>query len=234
MSIEVKDLSFSYGEREVLHDVSFSVEAGEFLSILGPNGVGKSTLFRCVLGLLRDYRGSITVEGRDARSLSIRESAKLIAYIPQSSHPAFNYSVRDIVLMGTTSGLGTFSTPKKEDLRRVDEVNMEYQVDLLYQPNDRWIVNGNFGYRQNNNQIEDYNQYITDVDIEYLLTQSGKLRLKFYNHTIDRMAQLRTAKNTQGAGVVYKEDFDSVIDMFRYYWRKLMSIGKKKKATPDP
>ena len=58
--------------------------------------------------------------------------------------------------------------------------------------------------------------------------------LKFYNHTIDRMAQLRTAKNTQGAGVVYKEDFDGVIDMFRYYWRKLMSIGKKKKTTPDP
>ena len=121
MSVEVKSLRFSYGEREVLHDVSFSVEAGEFLSILGPNGVGKSTLFRCVLGLLRDYTGSITVEGRDARSLSIRESAKLIAYIPQSSYPAFNYSVRDIVLMGTTSGLGTFSTPKKEDVRRVDE-----------------------------------------------------------------------------------------------------------------
>ena len=112
MSIEVKDLCFAYGEREVLHGVSFKAEAGEFLSILGPNGVGKSTLFRCVLGLLRDYTGSITVEGRDAKSLSIREAAKLIAYIPQSSHPAFNYSVRDIVLMGTTSGLGTFSTPK--------------------------------------------------------------------------------------------------------------------------
>ncbi len=121
MSIEVKDLCFSYGEREVLHGVSFKAEQGEFLSILGPNGVGKSTLFRCVLGLLRDYTGSITVEGRDAKSLSIREAAKLVAYIPQSSHPAFNYSVRDIVLMGTTSGLGTFSTPKKEDVRRVEE-----------------------------------------------------------------------------------------------------------------
>ncbi len=121
MSIEVKDLCFSYGEREVLHGVSFKAEQGEFLSILGPNGVGKSTLFRCVLGLLRDYTGSITVEGRDAKSMSIREAAKLVAYIPQSSHPAFNYSVRDIVLMGTTSGLGTFSTPKKEDVRRVEE-----------------------------------------------------------------------------------------------------------------
>lgn len=121
MSIEVKDLCFSYGEREVLHGVSFKAEQGEFLSILGPNGVGKSTLFRCVLGLLRDYTGSITVEGRNAKSLSIREAAKLVAYIPQSSHPAFNYSVRDIVLMGTTSGLGTFSTPKKEDVRRVEE-----------------------------------------------------------------------------------------------------------------
>lgn len=114
------------------------------------------------------------------------------------------------------------------DMRRVDESNMEYQVDLLYQPNDRWIVNGNFGYRENNNNIDDYNQYITDVDIEYLLTESGKLRLKFYNHTIDRTVELREAKNTQGAGVVYKEDFDSVFDMFRYYWRALMNIGKKK------
>ena len=69
----------------------------------------------------RNYTGSVTVEGRDAKSLSIREAARLIAYIPQSTHPAFNYSVRDIVLMGTTSGLGTFSTPRKEDVRRVNE-----------------------------------------------------------------------------------------------------------------
>ena len=121
MSVEVKDLSFSYGEREVLRHVSFTAEAGKFLAILGPNGVGKSTLFRCVLGLLRGYTGSITVEGRDAAHLSTRDMAKLIAYIPQSSNPAFNYSVRDIVLMGTTSGLGAFSTPSREDEQRVED-----------------------------------------------------------------------------------------------------------------
>lgn len=115
MSIEVKNLSFSYDDRPVLHDISFSVGNGEFLSILGPNGVGKSTLFRCVLGLLSGYTGSVSVDGTDARTFSIREAAKHIAYIPQSSRSIFNYSVFDIVLMGRTSGLSTFRSPGKKD-----------------------------------------------------------------------------------------------------------------------
>ena len=115
MSIEVQNQSFSYGDRPVLHDISFRVEKGEFLSILGPNGVGKSTLFRCVLGLLSGYTGQVLVDGADSRSFSVREAARHIAYIPQSSHPIFNYSVFDIVLMGRTSGLSTFRSPKKQD-----------------------------------------------------------------------------------------------------------------------
>lgn len=115
MSIEVRNLSFSYGDRPVLHDISFSVEKGEFLSILGPNGVGKSTLFRCMLGLLSGYTGQILVDGVDARSFSTREAARHIAYIPQSSRSIFNYNVFDIVLMGRTSGLNTFRSPGKED-----------------------------------------------------------------------------------------------------------------------
>jgi len=120
MSIEVKNLSFSYGDRPVLHDINFRVENGEFLSILGPNGVGKSTLFRCVLGLLSGYTGQVLVDGVDARSFSIREAAKHIAYIPQTSHPVFNYSVFDIVLMGRTSGLSTFRSPGKQDVEQVN------------------------------------------------------------------------------------------------------------------
>lgn len=120
MSVIVKDLSFSYGEHQILTDVSFTADSGEFLSILGPNGVGKSTLFRCVLGLLRDYTGSITVGGRDIRSLSVCDMSKRIAYIPQSSSSAFNYSVFDIVLMGTTAGLSTFRTPRKAEKERVE------------------------------------------------------------------------------------------------------------------
>ena len=115
MSIEVKNLNFSYGDRPVLHDISFHVEKGEFLSILGPNGVGKSTLFRCVLGLLSGYTGQVLIDGTDVRSFSVREAARHIAYIPQSRHPIFNYSVFDIILMGRTSGLHTFRSPGKKD-----------------------------------------------------------------------------------------------------------------------
>ena len=115
MPIEVKNLSFSYGDRPVLQDISFSVGKGEFLSILGPNGVGKSTLFRCVLGLLSGYTGTVCVDGVDARTFSIREAARHIAYIPQSSRSVFNYSVFDIVLMGRTSGLHPFRSPGRKD-----------------------------------------------------------------------------------------------------------------------
>ncbi|MEG1633267.1 MAG: ABC transporter ATP-binding protein [Oscillospiraceae bacterium] len=120
MSVEVKNLSFAYDSRPILRDVSFTAASGEFLSVLGPNGVGKSTLFRCVLGLLRGYSGEVLIEGKSAKALSVAELAKCVAYIPQSSNPTFNYSVFDIVLMGTTAGTRAFSVPGREQKARAD------------------------------------------------------------------------------------------------------------------
>lgn len=116
--MRVEDLCFSYGNRQVLRNVSFSAEKGDFLVVLGPNGVGKSTLFRCVLGILKGYSGTIRVSGQDIRTLSRREMAGLMSYIPQNHGTAFAYSVLDTVLMGTTHELGTFSSPKAEQVKR--------------------------------------------------------------------------------------------------------------------
>ena len=113
MSIKVENLCFSYGERQVLDSISFEAGYGRFLSVLGPNGVGKSTLFRCMLGLLRPSAGTVTIEGNDITSMSAAQLSRHIAYIPQSHNPVFNFSVLDMVLMGTTAQLGQFSSPGK-------------------------------------------------------------------------------------------------------------------------
>lgn len=120
MRVEVERLSFAYEEKPVLSDVSFTAGEGEFLSILGPNGAGKSTLFRCILGLQTRYTGAIRIGGTDTRRLSPREMAGLVAYIPQTSRPTFNYSVFDIVLMGASRSLPPFGAPGRTDNERCE------------------------------------------------------------------------------------------------------------------
>ena len=113
MSLKIMDLSFSYGEREVLKNISFEANFGEFWSILGANGVGKSTLFRCILGLLTPSGGQRLLGEKNLADLSASALARHLAYIPQSHNPVFNYSVFDMVLMGTTAQTGKFSSPGK-------------------------------------------------------------------------------------------------------------------------
>ena len=99
MKLSVKDLSFSYGGRKVLDRISFDVEDNSIVSILGPNGVGKTTLLRCLCNLHRPQEGSILVDGTDVLTLSGRELAKHIGYVPQSTKPV-RTTVFDTALIG--------------------------------------------------------------------------------------------------------------------------------------
>ena len=121
MRMRVEDLHFSYGPHQVLKGVSFGVEDKGFVSLLGPNGAGKSTLFRCMLGLLDPGRGSVHICGRDIRDMPPAELSHRVAYIPQSHAPVFNFSVFDMVLMGTTAQLSRFASPGKEQIRLAEE-----------------------------------------------------------------------------------------------------------------
>lgn len=120
MKVEVEHLSFAYGEKPILTDISFTADEGQFLSILGPNGAGKSTLFRCILRLQTKYAGTVRLGGADTKTLSPRQIAGLIAYIPQTSRPMFHYSVFDIVLMGASRNLSPFGAPGRADNARCE------------------------------------------------------------------------------------------------------------------
>ena len=94
------NISFSYGERQILRDVAFSVKKGELLAIVGPNGAGKSTLLKCLVGILRPV-GYVKLNGLELLSLKPKERAKYISYVPQSSFPEFAFTVEEFVELGT-------------------------------------------------------------------------------------------------------------------------------------
>lgn len=123
-------------EKVVLNGLSFSLEPGELLCILGANGVGKTTMYRTVLGFLPILGGSIQIDGRDIQSFSRSELAKKIAYVPQYHTPPFPYSVFDVVLMGRSAHLQQFSTPGKEDekiaLKMLERMGILYLKDEIY------------------------------------------------------------------------------------------------------
>ena len=112
--IEARNLCFSYGSGSVLEGISFSADSGSLIAVLGPNGVGKTTFFRCLLGFLKPSSGSVLINGKDVSQYSKKELAHEIAYIPQSYNPVFNHTVLDCVLMGLTSSLSTFEQPGPE------------------------------------------------------------------------------------------------------------------------
>ncbi len=113
MSLSVRELTFAYKKTPVLSGVTFDAAPGEFLAVLGPNGVGKTTLFRCILGEQKRYAGTIAIDGADARTLSPLETAHRVAYIPQTHTMTFRFTVRDMVLMGTSHALSPFASPGK-------------------------------------------------------------------------------------------------------------------------
>jgi iron complex transport system ATP-binding protein len=116
--LKVKNLQFQYGMQPVLKDISFQVSAGQLCGLFGPNGCGKTTLFKCCLKFLKGQGGQIMIDGQDIRDLRIEEMAKLVAYVPQEHKPPFPYLVKDVVLMGRTPRLRSFFGTSREDRQK--------------------------------------------------------------------------------------------------------------------
>lgn len=130
--IQCDNINFSYdGKRQILDNVSFSIEKGQLVTLLGPNGVGKSTLLNCITGLLKPQGGKVLLDGKDIFSLSRKSIARKVAYVPQKNSVPFDYLVKEFVVMGRTAHLGILTTPSDHDYKLVDAALLKLGITDL-------------------------------------------------------------------------------------------------------
>jgi iron complex transport system ATP-binding protein len=128
--VQLHEASFRYGERTILRDLNLDVHRGEILSVLGPNGCGKTTLLRCIAGALTPSHGSVRVGGREVGSLAAPARARRIGFLFQDHTASFPFAIHDVVLMGRAPHLGFFGFPGPRD-RALAEKALE-RVGMLH------------------------------------------------------------------------------------------------------
>lgn len=116
--VKVSSLSFSYGNGKLISDLSFMLETGRIMAILGPNGVGKTTLLKILAGLLKPAEGSFTAE-------------KDITYVPQIFSTGVNYTVYNMVLLGRAGHIGLFSSPDENDREKALDAIKKTGIEKL-------------------------------------------------------------------------------------------------------
>jgi iron complex transport system ATP-binding protein len=119
MILNINDLTFKYNSHNVLNNINFSVEKGEILTILGPNGVGKTTLLKCINSILKREKGDVYINGQDTFSMDVTQIARQMSYVAQHSDVA-KLTAFDAILLGRRPHIKW--RVSKEDIKKVDAV----------------------------------------------------------------------------------------------------------------
>ena len=129
VTIRTRGLSFEYPGASVLEDVDLDIDGAQLVSILGPNGVGKSTFMHCLNKILAPTAGTVLINGEDIGTLSLKESARTTGYVPYTSNDTFPLTVVDTVLLGRHPHASWRTTD--DDLKKVYSVLVRLGIDDL-------------------------------------------------------------------------------------------------------
>ena len=128
MGFEVENLSFRYGSHLILDRISFQLEKGKILALLGPNGTGKTTLLKALSGILRPFEGTSKMDGAELLKMDLKKKARIVAYVPQNTNSTFPVRVVDAVMMGRKP-FQRFA-PTKEDETVAFEIMEKLELNM--------------------------------------------------------------------------------------------------------
>lgn len=131
MEIKLEDLSCGYKNKIILDKLSLSFSTGNIYCVLGSNGIGKTTLFKSMLGFINPLKGKIIVDNYNISDMNEIEIAKRISYVPQAKNYAMQYKVFDIILMGRALHIRKFGSPSLTDINEVDKVIKQLKIEHL-------------------------------------------------------------------------------------------------------
>ncbi len=131
MIFEAQDIRFSYGQKPLLHDLSFGVEKNTIFCLTGPNGCGKTTLIALALRDLQPQSGCFRMSDKDAKSYSDTEYAKEIAFVPQMHRRTFSYTVREVIRMGRHRFMKGVPFSTDEDELAVEAVIRRFRLEKM-------------------------------------------------------------------------------------------------------
>lgn len=129
--LAIDGVRFAYTANDVLHDVSFSVEPGEFVGVIGPNGAGKTTLLRLLTGQLHPAAGSVRAGATDVSRIAPLERARMMAVVPQNEAVVFAYTVEAMVLLGRYPHASSFGYEREDDYAAAREAMRLVGVEHL-------------------------------------------------------------------------------------------------------
>ncbi|MCM2268142.1 MAG: ABC transporter ATP-binding protein [Elusimicrobiales bacterium] len=130
-SLKVTGLTFSYGAQPLLREVAFELRPGDFMCVLGPNGSGKSTLLKLLTGFMKPAAGQVLLGGADTAGMDARRLAGLAAYVPSETTTPYDFSVRELVLLGRTARAGFWRGYSRQDEEAADRALAETGIAAL-------------------------------------------------------------------------------------------------------
>ncbi|WP_321420907.1 ABC transporter ATP-binding protein [uncultured Methanomethylovorans sp.] len=116
--ISINNIYLSYKKELVFNGLNLSVKKGSIVTMVGPNGCGKTTLLKIINGSLKQHHGTVFIDGKNSETIPNMEMAKTLSYVPQLHRSSFPFSVLDVVLTGRMPYISIFSTPGKQDIEK--------------------------------------------------------------------------------------------------------------------